>query len=94
MQLQGSGSGCQQPASPAGLLQCAVSLVGTKKEFLQTRKNKPRESIRKSSTEKRPFRNAMKRKRLLGDIWEPRTTLQCLGTNRRRPVTCTQSVLQ
>lgn len=94
------GSGCcQQPASPAGLLQDAVSLVGTKKKkkkkvFLQIRKNEPRESIVKSSMQKRPFRNAMKLNRLLGDIWEPRTTSQCLGTNRRLPVTHTQTSLQ
>ena len=41
--------GCLPPASPVGLLQDAVSLVGTKKDFLQTVKNEPRESILKSS---------------------------------------------
>jgi len=65
--------------------------MGTKKELLQAHTDELRESILKFFVEKRPVRNAVKRNLSPGDLGEPRTTLQCLGTNKRHPATSTNS---
>lgn len=74
------------------------SLVGTKKSFSRLRLkeiiSRLRKSILKSFVQKRPFRNAVKRNLPLRDLGEPRTTLQCLKTDRRLPATSTNSGLQ
>lgn len=72
---------------------CCVS-GRDKKGLLQTQTDELRESILKSFVEKRPFRNAVKRNLPPGDLGEPRTTLQCLGNNRRLPATSTNSGLE
>lgn len=52
------------------------------KELLETRKDELRESILKSPW-KKAIQKCDERSLLQGDIWEPRTTLQHLGANRR-----------